>query len=122
MGHDQHRDVPELLHLRQFLPQGAAQTGIQCRKGFVEQQQARLHRQGAGEGNALLLAPGKLLRPPRGQVLQVKTVEQFRYPLAPGVCGQANQTEANVVGDAQVREQGIVLRHIADAALLGRKV
>ncbi len=37
-----------------------ADFGIKCPKRFVEEQHLRLHREGAGERNALTLSAGKL--------------------------------------------------------------
>ena len=75
MRHDKHRNVPELLHLRQFLPQDAAQGCIQGRERLVEQQQGGLHGQRPRQRHPLLLAAGELSRPVLGPCLQVETFE-----------------------------------------------
>ena len=120
--HDQHRDIPAFLHLRQFLAQGTAQGRVKRRERLIEQQQARLHGQGTGQRHALLLTAGELPRPALGQRLQVEIIQQLRNPLPPFLPRQSSQPEADVVGNAQMREQRVVLRHVSDAAFLGRKI
>ena len=122
MRHDQHRDVPQLLHLRQLLAQGAPQGGIKRRKRLIQKQQARLHGQGTGERDPLLLTTGELAWPALGQRLQVEITEQLRNPLPTRLARQPSQPEADVVGNAQMREQRVVLRHVSNTALLGGQI
>ena len=49
-----------LLQPLEFVAHAFAQGGIEVAEGFVQQQQLRLAHDGAGQGDALLLAAGKL--------------------------------------------------------------
>ena len=85
----------------------AAQVGVEVGEGLVEQDDGGGGGQRPGEGDPLLLAPGEVagqavLEP--GEPDQVDDVgDPGGSPAAPG------DAEADVGGDGQVREQGIVL-------------
>jgi hypothetical protein len=55
----------------------AAQFTIEVGERLVEQQQLRLRRQGAGQGDTLLLAAGKLMREALAEVFQVDQFQQL---------------------------------------------
>ncbi len=121
---DHHRGQPaRLLQQPDVAPHLAAQGGIQVGQRLVQQQQARVDRQRAGEGDALLLAAGKLPRQPVGQRLQPGQPQHLRHPgvqrrplHAPHL-----QPEGDVAGDAQVREQRVGLEHQPEVALVRRQ-
>ena len=77
---------------------------------LVEQQHLRLARERSRERDALALATGELRRAGVGEVRDAEALEQ--------VGAVAPRGEAHVGGGREVREQAVVLRHVADAALL----
>ena len=108
----------------QPLPQFLPHLGVERAERLVEQQHARLSRQRPGQGHALPLAAGKLRRPAFLEALQPHQPQQFADALAdlrllPAAHPQA---EGDVLEDAHVPEQGVVLEHEADVALAGRAV
>jgi hypothetical protein len=54
--------VPGLEDVAHLVAELAAQFAVEVGERFVEQQQLRFRRQGTGQGDALLLAAGKLMR------------------------------------------------------------
>jgi hypothetical protein len=106
----------------QLLGQALAQVDVEAGEGLVEQQQARRRRQRARQRDALLLPPGQLVRrapPGVGQSDQRQQLGDAPLALGARAVGDA---EGDVLRHAQVREQGVVLEHHADAARLGRPV
>ena len=96
-----------------FAAQAAAQLHVQVGEGLVEQQQARLRRQGAGQRDTLLLAAGEFVRVALAQVAELDQIEQLAGDaLALGVLADA---EGDVLRHGQVREQRVVLEDHADA-------
>src|SRR5690606_15943151 len=53
------------------------QLGIECRRGFVEQHDLRPHRQCPGDGDALLLAAGEVLRIAMRLVCESDAIEEL---------------------------------------------
>jgi hypothetical protein len=88
-------------------------------KRLVHQHQRRLDHDGAGDGDALLLAAGKLA----GQLVDLALQPDQRGRLGDALVdlglGQAAhlQAEADILVHAHMREQRIVLEHHAEAAL-----
>ena len=77
----------------------------------------RLPGERAGQRHALLLAAGELVRAARQRSLgSSPTISQQLRRCAARRPASAVEAEADVVGDAQMREQRAVLRHEADAA------
>ncbi len=71
MGHQDRTGASCLENVAHLMAELAPQFAIEVGERFVEQQQLRLRRQGAGEGHALLLTTGKLVGKTLAQVLQV---------------------------------------------------
>ncbi|MNM96869.1 hypothetical protein D3C81_1093620 [compost metagenome] len=106
----------------QFGLQLLTQVLVQRRKRFVEQQQVRLEDQRTGDGDALLLATGKLARTLAAMLAEADHVEHVAH-LAVALFGlhPANlQREGDVVLDAHVREQRVALEDHAEVALFRR--
>ena len=121
VGHHQRRDAGLLEDAAHFFGEAFAQFDVEAGERLVQQQQARLRRERARQGNALLLAAGQLVRE---FALHAAKADQFQHVLhAPAtllfVAVMTVQAEANVGFDVQVRKQREVLEHHADAALLG---
>ncbi len=76
-----------------------------------------LDRQGAGDGDALLLAAAELAGKAAGERAHADQGKAVVHALADGLFGDAAgaQAEADVLIDAHVREQRVVLHHHADA-------
>jgi hypothetical protein len=62
MRHEDAGDVQLVVQAAQPAAQFLAHLGIQRAEGLVQQQHARLHGKGAGQGNALALATRELRR------------------------------------------------------------
>ena len=117
---DQHRRDAELaLHLADGAAQLLADLGVERTEGLIEQQHLGLVRQRARDRDALLLAAGELRRQPLIESLERHQPQQLLAALAAGAGAHAAhaQGELDVLGDRHVAEQGVVLKHQADAAL-----
>jgi hypothetical protein len=110
------------MDLRQLLAQCLAEHLIKGCEWLIEEQQPRLHSQGAGQGNPLLLSPGELPWQATLESLHAKELEEFCQAPGAYVAWQASKPKRNILGHRQMREEGIVLRHIPDAPLLRRHV
>ena len=95
-----------LLHL-------ADEFRIERRGNLVEQHQLRIEHQCAGDGDALLLAAGKLCRIGIGLGAEPEALEQrlgagrgLRLAFSAHLAGRENQ----VLNDAQMRKQRVVLK------------
>jgi hypothetical protein len=92
-------------------------------EGLVEEQDAGLHGQGAGQGHALPLAAGEGGRQSVGQPVELHELEQLEH-LAPDLrfrrarrAGAHAQAEGHVLEHRHVAEERVVLEHEADAAV-----
>ena len=112
-----------------------AQAGVKAGEGFVHQDEFRFRGQGAGQGDALLLAAGELVGVAvivSRQPYQVKGVGHGCLALrafAPGAfapgdsgAGGFGQAEGDIFRYRQVGEQGAVLEYHTHAALFGALV
>ncbi|MNT78836.1 hypothetical protein D3C72_2181090 [compost metagenome] len=78
-----------------------------------------LRRQSAGQGDALLLAAGKLMGEALAKALEVDQFQQlFGHAILLRMFADA---EGDVVGHAQVWKQRVVLEHHADPTFLRRE-
>ena len=106
----------EVLHDAQHL---AGQLGIERRGHLVEQHHLRLHRQRAGDGDALLLAAGKLLGigvELVGQADRASTSAARSLRLVLGLLLHQRRRQRDVPLDGQMREEVVALEHDADVA------
>ncbi|MNQ45615.1 hypothetical protein D3C85_594000 [compost metagenome] len=105
------------LHLRaQFLVQGA--------HGLVEQQQLRTLGQGPGQGHALALATGQLVRLAPGELGHLHQLEHLvdaRIDFS-GWQPVLFKSEGDVLRNSHMREERIGLEHHVDRALVGGHV
>jgi len=118
VGDQDRRRALLLQDLPNLLAQALAHLDIEVRERLVEQQQLRTRCKGTGEGHALLLSTGQLVRKAAARVGQADHIEQFGHASGALRRGHATQPEADVAGHGQVREQRIVLEHHADLPLL----
>ncbi len=93
-----------------------AERGVEGGEGLVEEDDLGLRGEGAGQGDALLLAAGELMGVAAGQAGQADQFEQLVHPAAAAL--GAGQGERHIAPDAEMREQRTLLGHIADPSLL----
>ena len=115
---------PELLVQRpQLFLETGSQVLVERRQRLVEQQDARLEDECAGESDPLLLATGQLARHPFAEALEVRQRQQAVDLAADDVlAGAAHpQGEADVLAHRHGRKEGIALEDHAEIALLRRQ-
>jgi hypothetical protein len=98
--------------------------GVEGAERLVEEEDARLDGEGAGEGHSLPLAARELRGPPVGEPVELDHAQEARHLLSdlglarPGLPLPHPQAEGHVLEDAHVAEEGVVLEHEADAPVL----
>ena len=122
VGHHHRADAEPLDQLAQPEPGLLAQLGVEVGERLVEQEQARVVDQGPGQGHALLLAAGELVRVARRQRLQADLGQDVVHLLGDDVLGDPPQLQpvGHVVLDGLVRPERVGLEDQAEVALLGR--
>ena len=116
MGHDDHGHAI----FRQFLHNGenfADHFRVQSRGGFIEQQDIRLHGQGTGNGNTLLLPAGQAHRVFISLILQAHTIQKaqgvgLRFFL--GDVLHIDGRGCDILHDGHIAEQVEILEYHAD--------
>ena len=119
VGDEQRRRARLVEDGADVLRQALAQVGVEAGERLVEQQQLRLRRQRARQRHALLLAAGELMRRTPRRMRQADALQHLLHARFALGARQMADAEGNVVAHVQVREQGVVLEHHADAARLG---
>ena len=119
VGHEQRRRAGRPQHVDDVGAQPRPQVRIEAGERFVEQHQPRLGRQRPGQGDALALAAGQLVRVAVTVAGQPDHAEPVVAPRRPGRAGQLAEPERDVVGRREVREQGVLLEHEPGVAVLG---
>ena len=102
-----HHDCGRPLALEDFPHlerQPLAQPDIEIGKRLVEQDQFGARGQGAGEGDALLLAAGELMRELVAQAGQTDRGEQLADPQVTILLPLAAQPEGDIFLDTEVRQ------------------
>ncbi len=87
---------------------------VECGQRLVEEEHPGPARERAGERDPLALPAGELARPCRGEMPDPEPIEQLGDAVAAAV--------AHIARDGQVREERVVLEHVADRTLLGGAV
>jgi hypothetical protein len=123
VGDDDEGDADLVLDVHQLELGLLAQLLVERRQRLVQQQQLRLLRQRPGQGDALALAAGQLVRLARAEALQLHQLQELGHPVAPLGRGHrfVLQPVADVLLHAHVGEQGIGLEHHVDRPLIGRR-
>ncbi|MCY1425180.1 hypothetical protein D9M71_409630 [compost metagenome] len=108
------------LDLPDLFAQVLADARIERRQRLVKQQQARPGDQRAGQGHALALAAGQLVRVALGKLLQLHQCQHLGGALAAVLAADLlhAQAEGDVLLHGHVGEQRIALEHHADSAFL----
>ena len=128
MGNKNGGDAGFALNAADLLAGLKAKAGVQVAQGFVQQQHPGRLDQGAGDGDALLLAAGELGGFPVQQHVDLHQAGRLfgtpEHVLLRGPCLalQVLQRKENVLQDGHVRVQGIVLENQTHAAVFGRKM
>ena len=123
VGDEDAGDVHLVMQAAQPAAQLLAHLGVERTEGLVEQQHLGLNGQSAGQGDALALTTGELVRVTVGDPVELHELEQLGHLGADGlfrraaVLGAHAQTERHVLEDGHVAEQRVVLEHEAHVAL-----
>ena len=91
---------------------GLARVRVQGGERLVEEQDARVARERPGERDALALAARQLARPRRGEVRDAGSARAARRRAS-------RPPKPTLRRDGEVREERVVLEHVADRPLLG---
>jgi hypothetical protein len=108
-------DAPDLAaHLE-------AELGVEVGKGFVEEETTGPDDEGAGEGDALLLAARELVDLAGAKPFQPHHGEGLFDTVLDLAFGNAAlfETEGDVAEDVEVRPEGVALEHHPGLALVG---
>ena len=100
----------------------AAQLEVEGAEGLVEQQHPGVVDQGAGHGDALLLAAGELVRLLAGLLPELDQVEHLLDLLLHRLDAAPAQAEGDVLEDVEVREEGVGLEDGVHRPLVGRQM
>ena len=121
MGDEDGGDANLALDALQFHLHVDAQRLVE-RGERLQQQHARLRHDGAGERHALALAAGKLVRAAAAQLSELHQIERACHRGLNVGSGFAphRKAEGDIIGNAHIGKQRIVLEHHADAALFDR--
>jgi hypothetical protein len=101
-----------------------AELEVESTQRLVQQEDARLVHQGPGQGHPLPLAARQLLRLAPFEPHQADHAQGLGRPLTalPGRDPLDHQPVLDVLAHRHVGEQGVVLEHRVDVALVGRQV
>ncbi|CAM5619120.1 hypothetical protein SBADM41S_04734 [Streptomyces badius] len=121
VGDEDGGDPERELKAADLLPESEPDLGIECRERLVQQQHPGAQGERAGQGDALLLAAGHLVREAAAVVGQPDQVEEFGgggVPLGGGHLPYA-RPEGHVVAGVQVREEAVGLEDHSGVAPVG---
>ena len=119
----QHRAVERVEQADEVLLQHALQVRVESRERLVQHEDARTHRQHAGQRHALLLAARQLSRIAPVEPFQPETLELCGHQrVAVGLRRLAPDARGHVLGHRQIREQHVALEQQRRLALLRREV
>ena len=122
VGHEDGGDTEGALDGAHRAPQIDADAGVQRAERLVQQQDLGPVRQGARQGDALLLAAREFQREAPAQPGQTHHLEELVAPAPPRAPRHPAdlQRELDVLRHRHVAEQRVVLEHHADAPRLRR--
>jgi hypothetical protein len=128
VGDKHRREVNLVVKLAQPAAQFLADLGVEGAEGFVEEEDLRLDRERAGEGDALALPAGELGGKPGIEPLELHELQQRMHPLHDRVALRAlaaradGEAKGDVLEHRHVPEQRVVLKHETHLALAGGHV
>jgi len=120
---DKHKGDAQLpLQAFQFNLHGTPELVVQCRQGFIQQQQPGTLDHRPGNGHPLLLATGQLMGFAPGKVLQLHHGQGFLHPLPDLVLWPLFHFQAigHIVEHRHMGKQGIVLEHGIEGTVFRR--
>ena len=123
MGHVDERDADILLDLLQLDLHLLAKLQVERPQRLVQQQDLRLVHDRAGEGHALALAAGELVRAAMAQAFEPDHLQRSQHAPFSGRFRDSlyAQPVADVVGHRHVRKERVVLEHGVGVAQVGRQ-
>src|SRR5690606_14480495 len=122
VGRDQRGGAERFQQFTSLLPERLPQSGVQVGERLVHEQQVRLRRHGTGDRHPLLLSARQFVRKALREILKSYLLQELHRAGFAFGRGHSTQAELDVLQRRQVRQQGIVLEHHPDPALLGREV
>ena len=123
VGDEDGRQPQPLLQGAQVAAHADPHLGVEVAERLVEQQHLGLDGDGAGDGDALLLAARKLGRPAVGVGGEADQLQRLGHLGVDLATRQAAflEAEGDVLGHRHVRPQRVALEHHADVALPWRQ-
>ena len=122
VGDVHRREVEVALQPLELRAHAIAQLSIEIGERLIEQQDLRLHYQGACQREPLLLAAGELRGVALEEIVEGHRLQHPHDPLADFGLGEPAHLERKrgVLKDVHVRPDGVGLKHHAEIALVGR--
>ena len=120
MSDDQSGDAAVPQQRQRLLADLGAPGHVKPGEGLVQQKHQRLRRQRPQQRTALRLPAGKRVGIAVGEMREAHALQRARDPIA--ARRAVRQTEGDILGDGQVREQSIVLKHKAGSPAFRRHV
>ena len=124
MGHEDRGVAGLVVDFAEPLAELLANLRVESTEGLVEEEDARLDREGAGEGDALALAAGELLGVALVEAGKLDEVEELHRAPAdllarrPGLSRTNLEPERDVLEHRHVAKERIGLEDEADVAIL----
>src|SRR5712692_9790915 len=118
VGDEHGGHAPLREHGAEVISERLTQRQVESRQRLVEEKQRRIRREGTPESHALLLATRELPGSSRGQIGQTEALQHFLSATTACRCAQTAKPVSDIVADREMREEGIALEDIAEAALL----
>ncbi len=118
MGHQEEGNAGAALHGFQFEAHLFAQFGIERGQRLIEQQDVGLKHQRARQGDALAFAAGKLRGAAGFLAGEADQLQGFAHAAIDLGGAVALEAELYVGARGEVREEGVILEHCADVALI----
>ena len=124
MGDKDGGDVQLVVQGDEPFAQFLSNLGVHGAKGFVQQEHTGFGRERAGDGDALALAAGELVRVALFEFREAEQLEQFAHArLDVGSFPFLDlEAESDVLEHVHGLEQGVILEHEPDVALLDGEV
>ena len=121
VGHINEGDAEFFLKLLEFHPHLGSQLGVEGAQRFVEEENLRFADDGAGQGDALALATGKLSRLAGDEIAQRGHLHDAFDTTCDIRRRDAFHTEAegDVFVNCEMREEGVILKNLIHIAPIG---
>jgi hypothetical protein len=109
------------MELDQLGAELGAHFGVEVGEGLVEEEDAGLADDGSPDGDALLLSAGEVSWHPGEEIFDAENGGGFVNAAGNVICGEMAdaEPEGEVLGNAEVRVEGVVLEDHGDIAFTG---